>query len=112
MHDVRSRPASWIVPAIAFVLSCASGYASAQVDKAAGETAVAAHLETLLEAGEYFGLRAELEDAGSKMLPVQHAYFRPFVQSAFNRYPDAIAGIESVLQTSDPFLWHRCPGGS
>src|SRR3954468_24758886 len=102
MRQLDSPVKIWI--AVVLVLGAASCRKGSAREVAAPDPAAAAHLQALLDAGEYFALRAGLEASGSTLSPAQQAYFRAFVQGAFNHYPESIAGIRSLLATTDPFL--------
>ncbi|HEX8041340.1 MAG TPA: retropepsin-like aspartic protease [Chryseosolibacter sp.] len=54
-------------------------------------------LQKLIDAGEYFRLRADLAKYREKISSARWLYFRAFTYSAFNDYPESTLAIDSLL---------------
>jgi len=79
------------------LLAAASCRESRPPEPAPVDPAIAAHLSALVDAHDYFALRAAVDANTGKLDAAQETYFRAFVQSAFNRCRESIAGIEALL---------------
>jgi Aspartyl protease len=85
---------------ITFFFSCALDNKKTDADYSAVERT----LQDLLQKGEYFKLKTELQENEATLPADKLQFYQAFTESAFNHYPKSILLIESLLKKSDSFI--------
>src|ERR1022692_1375054 len=68
------------------------------------ESSIEKTLQALLQNGEYFKLKTELQENQAKLSVDNLQFYQAFVESAFNHYPKSILLSKSLLEKSDSSL--------
>ena len=80
-----------------FIFSCAQHHKENTGDYSSIEKT----LQALLQNGEYFKLKTELQENQARLPADKLQFYQAFVESAFNHYPKSILLSESLLKKND-----------